>query len=90
VARAARKTLRPQPEADPFQAADDRDAIARALVALPEGQREAVVMVEWLGMTDDQVGEVLGISPVTVRVRIHRARGTMRPILRPDEPEDPA
>ncbi len=90
VARAARKTLRPQPEADPFQAADDRDAIARALVALPEGQREAVVMVEWLGMTDDQVGEILGISPVTVRVRIHRARGTMRPILRPDAPEDPA
>jgi RNA polymerase sigma-70 factor (ECF subfamily) len=88
VARATRKTLRPQPEADPFQAADDRDAIARALVALPEGQREAVVMVEWLGMTDDQVGEILGISPITVRVRIHRARGTMRPILRPDDRED--
>jgi len=83
VARAARKTLRPQAEADPFQAADERDAIARALVALPEGQREAVVMVEWLGMTDDEVGQILGISPITVRVRIHRARGTMRPILRP-------
>src|SRR5439155_28199 len=78
VARAARKTLRPQAEADPFQAADERDAIARALVALPEGQREAVVMVEWLGMTDDEVGQILGISPITVRVRIHRARGTMR------------
>ena len=83
VARAARKSLRPQAEADPFQAADERDAIARALVALPEGQREAVVMVEWLGMTDDEVGQILGISPITVRVRIHRARGTMRPILRP-------
>jgi RNA polymerase sigma-70 factor, ECF subfamily len=74
--------VKPPPEADPFGAADDRDAIGRALASLPKGQREAVVMVEWLGMTDDEVGEVLGISPVTVRVRIHRARGTLRPILR--------
>jgi RNA polymerase sigma factor (sigma-70 family) len=84
AARAARKVVKPPPEADPFGAADDRDAIGRALAALTKGQREAVVMVEWLGMTDDEAGQALGISPVTVRVRIHRARGTLRPILKGD------
>ena len=84
AARAARKVVTPPPAADPFGAADDRDAIGRALAALPKGQREAVVMVEWLGMTDDEVGQALGISPVTVRVRIHRARSTLRPLLRGD------
>jgi RNA polymerase sigma-70 factor (ECF subfamily) len=81
VARAARKTVRPVPEPDPFEAADDRDAIGRAMTTLPEGQREAVVLVEWLGMSDDEAGEVLGVSPITVRVRLHRARGNLRPIL---------
>ena len=38
-------------------------------------------MVEWLGMTDDEAGQALGVSPVTVRVRIHRARGRLRPLL---------
>ena len=60
----------------------DRDAIGRALSVLSRGQREAVVMVEWLGMTDDEAGALLGISPVTVRVRIHRARAVLRPLLR--------
>lgn len=83
VARAAKRAVQPPPEPDPFAAADERDAIGRALAALPAGQREAVVMVEWLGLSDDEVGAMLGISPVTVRVRIHRARGTLRPLLRP-------
>lgn len=83
VTRAARRVVQPPPEADPFAAADDRDAIGRALAALPQGQREAVVMVEWLGLSDDEVGAMLGISPVTVRVRIHRARRTLRPLLAP-------
>ncbi len=81
AARAARKAIRPVAEPDPFAAADDRDAIGRALASLPKGLREAVVMVEWLGMTDDEAGQALGVSPVTVRVRIHRARGRLRPLL---------
>jgi RNA polymerase sigma-70 factor, ECF subfamily len=88
VARATRKTMKPVPETDPFEAADDRDAVGRAMTALPSGQREAVVLVEWLGMTDEEAGDVLGISPVTVRVRRHRARGNMRPILERAQQED--
>ena len=81
LARGARKTPKPAPDADPFEAADDRDAVGRAMANLSEGQREALVMVEWLDMTDEEAGAVLGISPVTVRVRRHRARTNLRPML---------
>jgi RNA polymerase sigma factor (sigma-70 family) len=83
LARAARKTLRPNEDPDFFAAVDDRDAIGRALAMLPRGQREALVLVEWMDLTDDEVGALLGISPITVRVRIHRARTTLRPLLEP-------
>ena len=81
LARATRKTLRPQEEPDLFASVDDRDALGRALAVLSMGQREALVLVEWMGMTDDEVGVLLGISPITVRVRIHRARAILRPLL---------
>ena len=48
------------------------------------------MLVEWLDMTDEEAGRILGISPVTVRVRRHRARANLRPLLEPcdDEEED--
>jgi RNA polymerase sigma factor (sigma-70 family) len=89
LACGARKTPKPTPESDPFEAADDRDAVGRALTTLSEGQREALVMVEWLDMTDEEAAAILGISPVTVRVRRFRARENLRPLLQPkDEEED--
>src|SRR5690349_20961136 len=54
LARGARKTPKPTPDADPFEAADDRDAVGRAMANLSDGQREALVMVEWLDMTDEE------------------------------------
>jgi RNA polymerase sigma factor (sigma-70 family) len=81
LARSARKAIRPSEPPDLFAAVDDRDALGRALSALSGGQREALVLVEWMGMTDDEVGSLLGISPITVRVRIHRARAVLRPLL---------
>jgi RNA polymerase sigma-70 factor, ECF subfamily len=88
IARGARKTPKPSPESDPFEAADDRDAVGRALTTLSEGQREALVMVEWLDMTDEEAGAILGISPVTVRVRRHRARENLRPLLQTPQEDD--
>jgi RNA polymerase sigma-70 factor (ECF subfamily) len=88
LARGARKTPKPTPDSDPFEAADDRDAVGRAMTNLSEGQREALVMVEWLGMTDEEAGAVLGISPVTVRVRRHRARANLRPLLETRDEDD--
>ena len=82
AARAAKRAVERQPEPDAVEALAHRDAIGRALSALSAGQREAVVMVEWLGMTDDEAAALLGISPITVRVRIHRAKAILRPLLR--------
>lgn len=81
VALAARKAAG-RLEPDPVSATDDRDAIRRALRTLPEGQREALVLVEWLGLTDEEAGKLLGVRPVTVRVRISRARPKLQEALR--------
>src|SRR5918999_464275 len=48
-------------------------------------QREAVVLIEWLGMTDAQAGEALGVSPGAVRTRLHRARAALHETLRGDD-----
>jgi RNA polymerase sigma-70 factor (ECF subfamily) len=82
LAVAARKAVRPEPRPDEQEAAEDRSAVHRALARLAAGQREAVVLVEWLGMTDEQAGRVLGVSAGAVRTRLHRARSALRDLLR--------
>lgn len=62
-------------------AIEDRDAIRRALDGLPDTQREALVLCDWLQMSDAEAGEVLGVSPGAVRTRLHRARAAMRESL---------
>jgi RNA polymerase sigma-70 factor (ECF subfamily) len=86
LAVAARNVLsRSQP--DPIEASDDRDEIRNALASLPHGQCEAIVLVEWLDLSDSDAAGILGISPVTVRVRISRARQTLRAKMRGEEDE---
>ena len=86
LAMAARKLLAswPSEAPDPAGAAGERDVVRRALAPLPDGQREAIVLVEWLGMTDGEAAEVLGVSAGAVRVRISRARSRLREQLRGD------
>jgi RNA polymerase sigma factor (sigma-70 family) len=78
LAARARRSTRASPQSDPAQAVEDRDEVARALASLPDGQREALILVEWLGMETEEAGRVLRIQPVTVRVRLSRARATIR------------
>ncbi len=51
-----------------------RDLLLRGLASLPPGERDALLMVGWLGMDAAEVGEVLHIKPASVRSRVHRAR----------------
>jgi RNA polymerase sigma factor (sigma-70 family) len=51
--------------------------IVLALRLLPEGQRAALLLVEWLGMTAEEAGQVLGVAASSVRSRIARARRTL-------------
>jgi RNA polymerase sigma-70 factor, ECF subfamily len=75
---------------DPISATDDRDVVRRALATLPDGQREALVLCEWLDMTDAEAAKVLGTTPGAIRVRCTRARHALRAQLRGDDDERPA
>jgi RNA polymerase sigma factor (sigma-70 family) len=60
---------------------EDRHDVHRALATLPEGQREALILVDWLDMDTQEAAGVLGIKPASVRVRLHRARSALRDAL---------
>ena len=53
-------------------------SLVAALGELPRGQREALLLVEWLGLDTAEAGRVLGISASSVRSRVHRAKTTLR------------
>jgi RNA polymerase sigma-70 factor, ECF subfamily len=74
LSRALRRRTDPPPEVDPASEVETRTEIRRVLATLPAGQREALVLVEWLGLDANEAGGVLGIEAASVRGRIHRAR----------------
>jgi RNA polymerase sigma-70 factor (ECF subfamily) len=52
--------------------------LQRQVELLPEGRRLAFQLVVLEGLSDDEAAEVMGITPVNVRVRLHRAREALR------------
>jgi RNA polymerase sigma-70 factor (ECF subfamily) len=56
-----------------------------ALASLPRGQREAVLLVEWLGLDTAEAGRILGISASSVRSRVHRAKSALQAEAGDDE-----
>jgi len=84
MAVAARKRLmlgRDQEKGDDMAEVEERAVLRRCLDALSPKLREALVLVEWLGLSDEEAGAVLGVRAVTVRVRCSRARAALRPIF---------
>jgi len=58
---------------------DEEGVVAlMCLRALPEDERELLMLVAWEGLQPAAVARVLGCSPSTARVRIHRARRSLR------------
>jgi RNA polymerase sigma-70 factor (sigma-E family) len=79
---------RPAPSAaplDPARSLEVHDQLGRALASLPVKQREAVVLVEWMGMSAEEAARVLKIEPVSVRVRLSRARAALREWIEEDD-----
>jgi RNA polymerase sigma-70 factor (ECF subfamily) len=60
------------------------DAIERTLLALPQRQRQALVLSDHAGLTPAEVGATLQITPGAARVLIHRARHTFRALYEQD------
>jgi RNA polymerase sigma-70 factor, ECF subfamily len=48
--------------------------LAAALASLSEREREALLLTAWDGLSADRAALVVGCSPATFRVRLHRAR----------------
>ena len=78
---------------DPIEAAADasdmesdvvrRDAIDRALAAIPAEMREAVVLRDVQGLDYREIADALGVPIGTVESRIFRGRQRLRTLLEP-------
>jgi len=53
-------------------------ALRAALAALPERDREILMLTAWEGLTPKQVAAVVGTPVNIVRVRLHRARSRLK------------
>jgi RNA polymerase sigma factor (sigma-70 family) len=84
AARAARRSVGQAHGGDLFAAADERDAVARALATLTPRRRQAIVLTTLLDHDSVEAGQLMGVSDVTVRRLASEARARLREDL-----EDP-
>lgn len=57
---------------------DPKGALVEALTTLEEPDRELLMLVGWEELTPAQAAQVLGVSPLAARSRLHRARRRLR------------
>lgn len=70
----------------PDQAVLDRetqDLIEKAIADLPEIYRDVYVLADVEGLSNPDIGDMLGLSVAAVKSRLHRARMLMRSALAP-------
>ena len=72
-----------EPEADPLEEADRRDAVAEALATLNPDQRAALVLVDMQGYGVEEAAAILRCAPGTVKSRCARGRARLVPLLAP-------
>lgn len=83
--RRARRGITEREVSEDFsQGSVDRAEVIRILQGLSPEQREAVVLVDLVGMTSAEAGNALAVNADAVRARVHRARITMRQELTED------
>jgi RNA polymerase sigma factor (sigma-70 family) len=60
---------------------DDAIEMRQAIQQLPIADRELIYMTYWEDLTGQEIAGILGCSPVTVRVRLMRARKKLKAVL---------
>ena len=55
-----------------------RERVASAVAALPEEQREAVILKEYQGLTFPEIAEIQGVPISTVKTRLYRGLSVLR------------
>ncbi len=78
--RDVRRELQPEANAE---AADVRARVIAGLNELPLDYREAVVLRDIAGLSNDEVAAALGLSVPAAKSRIHRGRLQLRELLEP-------
>lgn len=74
-------TAEPDPESR-MRTSDFRRRLLEALEELGEPYKSVVILREVQGLSHREIGEILGIPEVTVRVHLHRGRKRLREQLR--------
>jgi RNA polymerase sigma-70 factor (sigma-E family) len=82
--RQVRRRLRPVPDPDTTpspesgaELSEDRQTVLEALRALPERQREVLVLRYWLELSEAEIVVTLGISPGSVKTHARRGLETL-------------
>jgi RNA polymerase sigma-70 factor (ECF subfamily) len=75
---ALKRTARAAPTEDLYDTIDARDAVVRALRDLSADQRAAVVLTNYVGLTSEEAGRLLGMRASAVRTLATRARAAVR------------
>jgi RNA polymerase sigma-70 factor, ECF subfamily len=71
----------PRWDLDPVHQGELRAALAKAIAALPEAQRDVLTLRDVHGLEASEVCNVLGLTDIHQRVLLHRARGKVRGAL---------
>ena len=61
-----------------LEGSERAEAVRKAVAALPEELRTALILTEYEGRTQAEVGAILNCSPKAVEMRIYRARNRLR------------
>ena len=56
----------------------DRATVQRLLATLPRAGQEVLILHHLLGMSFEEVGQIIGVAPGTAKVRAHRALKKIR------------
>jgi RNA polymerase sigma-70 factor (ECF subfamily) len=76
----------PHDPATPADALERKELLERldaALDSLPEEMKTAFVLTEFSGLSSEEVAEIQGVEPGTVRSRVSRARDRIREMCVP-------
>lgn len=74
----------PRPPSDPPDLPRELDATWRAVQALPERRRDAVVLHYYADLSVEEIARLLDTRPATVRSLLHRGRNALREVLTDD------
>jgi RNA polymerase sigma-70 factor (ECF subfamily) len=64
---------------------DERLDVDRAVVALPEGYRQVLLLHDWYGYTHEEIATMLDIETGTSKSQLHHVRAAVRDSLRHGE-----